>query len=120
MSHQPGFDPFPFPFHLLQRRGYESLDAVRAQAGARALFTVLKARRLSVSAENCRRILAVRDPDQLDRWVARAVTATSTKAALAAPKPRQQRARGAPARSATARSKQRASASPARQRRSDQ
>jgi hypothetical protein len=86
--------------NLLQRRGYENLDEVRAEGSAQgkiegkiengrdAVLAVLKARGLSVSEEERARILASDDPDELARWLMRAATAASTKAAIAAPKPR--------------------------------
>ena len=79
--------------NLLQRRGYESLDAVRAEAGAEGrlegsregLFAVLKARGLGVSAEERAQILAARELDLLQRWIAQATIAGTTADALAAP-----------------------------------
>jgi Uma2 family endonuclease len=93
--------------NLLQRRGYESLDAVRAEAAAKgqiegkiegkiegeiegeikgcrdALFAVLESRGLAVSEDERARILAARDPGVLARWVARAATAGTSAEALA-------------------------------------
>jgi Uma2 family endonuclease len=92
--------------NLLQRRGYESLDAVRAEAEAQgrlegelkggrdALFAVLRSRGLAVSDDERARILAARDPGVLTRWIARAATAGATAEALAARKaetPRERR-----------------------------
>ena len=78
--------------NLLQRRGYESLDAVRDEgkiANARtSVLAVLKARGLSVSEEERAHILASQDPDELARWLTRAATADSTKAVLSTRKPR--------------------------------
>jgi Uma2 family endonuclease len=88
--------------NLLQRRGYESLDAVRAEGeiegeieGQRkALFQVLKARGLSVSAAERSQIMAARDATVLGQWIAQAVRAGSTVEVLAAPKsPRPQKPR---------------------------
>jgi Putative restriction endonuclease len=80
--------------NLLQRQGYESLDAVRVEAGTRgategrraALFGVLHARGLAVSKEERARILAASDLDVLDRWIAQAAIADATEAALATSK----------------------------------
>jgi Uma2 family endonuclease len=67
--------------NLLQRRGYESLDHVRAEGRAEgkaeAVIAVLTARHLAPSAEQRALLLACRDPAVLDRWLALAVTATS-------------------------------------------
>ena len=83
--------------NLLQRRGYESLDAVRAEGkreggiegeikGRReSVLAVLKARGLAVSDEERAQILAARDVDVLDGWIVRATTAATTGKALAAP-----------------------------------
>jgi Uma2 family endonuclease len=83
--------------NLLQRRGYESLDAVRAEAEARgktegeldgrreALFAVLKARGLAVSEEDRARIVTAKHADALDRWIVQATSAGTTADALAAP-----------------------------------
>ena len=80
--------------NLLQRRGYASLEAVRAEGevqgkleGRRtAVLAVLEARRLAVSEGQRSQILASRDLDVLDRWLAGAAIAASTAEALAAPK----------------------------------
>jgi hypothetical protein len=97
--------------NLLQRRGYESLDAVRAEGeiegklkgqregeikgrregetkgkleGRRdSLLTVMAARGLAVSEAQRARILEAEDVEVLDRWLAQAVTAPSVEAALA-------------------------------------
>ena len=86
--------------NLLQRRGYESLDAVRAEAGAQgeikgqiegrrdALLAVLKARGLAVSEEDRAQIGAAGDLGLLDRWIVQAATAETTVAALGPPKKR--------------------------------
>jgi hypothetical protein len=88
--------------NLLQRRGYESLDAVRAEAHAQgklksklegeikalqdALFAVLGSRGLAVSEGERAQIAASRDPGALAAWVARAATAGTAADALASPK----------------------------------
>jgi Putative restriction endonuclease len=81
--------------NLLQRRGYESLDAVRTEGkleGSRegeikgrrdALLAVLAARGLAVSEAQRARILEAADVEVLDRWLVQAVTAKATEAALA-------------------------------------
>ena len=84
--------------NLLQRRGYESLEAALATAGAqgkiegkiegeleaarRAIFAVLKARGLEVSEPQRDQILAARDLALLDRWLVQAATASTTAKAL--------------------------------------
>jgi hypothetical protein len=81
--------------NLLQRRGYESLDAVRAEGklegklegelGGRrtSLLVVLAARGLAVSPAQLSRIVEAEDTAALDRWLLQAVTAPTTDAALA-------------------------------------
>ncbi|MCA9706770.1 MAG: Uma2 family endonuclease [Myxococcales bacterium] len=63
--------------NLLQRRGYETLDAVREEGReegrAQALLEVLRARGLPVEAATEARILAQRDPSVLSRWLGRAI-----------------------------------------------
>lgn len=73
--------------NLLQREGYESLDAVRDEGReegreegrdegrARAVLAVLAARSIAVPAEIAARILACRDAATLDGWLERAATA---------------------------------------------
>ena len=93
--------------NLLQRRGYESLDAVRSEGrtegrtegktegktegeleGRRgALLTFLGARGLAVSAEERARISAERDMIVLDRWIMKAATASTTEVVLGAEEP---------------------------------
>jgi hypothetical protein len=67
--------------NLLQREGYDSLEAVRdeGQAGGRAaaLLTVLDARGLPVIEQERERILACRDAAQLDEWLRRAISASA-------------------------------------------
>jgi hypothetical protein len=47
------------------------------EANARAVLTVLRARRVAVPDGACERILAEKDPVQLERWLQRASVATS-------------------------------------------
>lgn len=63
--------------NLLQRHGYESLDAVRHQAVADSILTVLDARGLDVDETTRERILASTDRDELRRWLERAASASS-------------------------------------------
>lgn len=84
--------------NLLQRRGYESLDAVRAEAEAQgeirgeikgrqeALFAVLGARGLAVSEAERAQILAAQELGELDQWIVRAATAGAVAEVLAAKK----------------------------------
>ncbi|MBI5479577.1 MAG: Uma2 family endonuclease [Deltaproteobacteria bacterium] len=81
--------------NLLQRRGYESLDQVRAEGEAEgkaegeakgkadALLAVFALRGLAVTEEQRGGVLACRDLRALDRWIARALTAASVAEALA-------------------------------------
>ena len=74
--------------NLLQRFGYDGLDAVRAESEAkgkakgkaegtaRAVVGVLEARGLVLSDEERKRVLACTDEDLLDRWVKRSGTIT--------------------------------------------
>ena len=63
--------------NLLQRRGYDSLEAVRAESEARgearALLTVLEARGVAVSEAERETILNCLDLEQLRVWLQRAV-----------------------------------------------
>lgn len=67
--------------NLLQRQGYEGLEAVRdegreqgrEQGRAQALLEVLRARGLWVDDGAESRILAERDPQVMGRWLARAI-----------------------------------------------
>lgn len=73
--------------NLLQREGYESLDAVRDEGRnegrdegrdegrAQALLMVLDARGVALSGAERARILGCRDTAQLDTWLRRAATA---------------------------------------------
>ena len=78
--------------NLLQRFGYDGLDAVRAESEAkgraegeakgkaegraRAVVDVLEARALVLSDEERKRVLACIDEDLLDRWLKRSATIT--------------------------------------------
>lgn len=70
--------------NLLQRQGYESLEAVRAEARsegqAKSILVVLEKRGLTVSAGQRRRVLACQDPQQLDRWLDRALQISTSEA----------------------------------------
>ena len=57
----------------------------RAEEAARALLTVLGARGFVVPDSVRERILAQRDPERLERWLARAAVAASITAALDEP-----------------------------------
>jgi hypothetical protein len=67
--------------NLLQRRGYDGLEAVRAEgrAGgkAEAVLALVDARKIQLSDEGRKRIAESRDVVELDRWLARVVTAAS-------------------------------------------
>jgi len=71
--------------NLLQRQGYESLDAVRTEGreegreqGARSLLrATIEARGWSLSVEQSARIEACRDLAQLSGWAVRVVTAAT-------------------------------------------
>ncbi len=71
--------------NLLQRHGFESLEAVqaesedrgRAEGKAETLLTVLEARGLKLTEEQRRRILATTDFSTLERWVRRAAVVSS-------------------------------------------
>ncbi|WP_129346167.1 hypothetical protein [Sorangium cellulosum] len=54
----------------------------RAEGRQEALMTLLRARGLSPSRDDEARIRACTDPAKLDRWIARAATATSVREAL--------------------------------------
>ncbi|HEY3356065.1 MAG TPA: hypothetical protein VGQ83_22625, partial [Polyangia bacterium] len=54
----------------------------QAEGKAQALLTILSARGLALAPAQRARILACRDLAQLDRWIARAVTAPSVAQAL--------------------------------------
>jgi Uma2 family endonuclease len=97
--------------NLLQRKGYENLDAVRAEGEARgraegeargraegrqeALLGLLAARGIHVAEEAEARIRATTDTATLDRWVARALTAASVDELLGDTKPKAVRKKAA-------------------------
>jgi hypothetical protein len=64
----------------IPRRG-EARGEVRAEVDAQ--LTVLSARGLAVSEADRERVRACAEPATLDRWIARAATATSVDEALA-------------------------------------
>ncbi|HEY3355295.1 MAG TPA: Uma2 family endonuclease [Polyangia bacterium] len=76
--------------NLLQRRGYESLEHLRAEGEAKgrtegraeALLAIFAARQFAVTDEERGRVLACRDLGLLERWITRAVTAASVAEAL--------------------------------------
>ncbi|MBI4700679.1 MAG: hypothetical protein HY744_05865 [Deltaproteobacteria bacterium] len=76
--------------NLLGRRGYASLDEVRAEgeakgraaALARAVLGVLAARGLAPSDEVRARILGCTDEATLERWVGRAAVESTAEAAV--------------------------------------
>ncbi len=76
--------------NLLQRRGYESVDAIRAESKIEerraSVLAVLEARGLAVSEVQRAQILAAQDIDLLALWLTGASLAASTAEALAAPK----------------------------------
>lgn len=55
-----------------------------AEGTAKAILTVLVARGLQVSEAIQQRVLGCKDPNTLDRWLARAATATSDADVIAA------------------------------------
>ena len=57
----------------------------RAEEAARAVLTVLQARGIAVPEEARARILAQKDPERLERWLRRAVTAPSLAEVLDEP-----------------------------------
>jgi hypothetical protein len=63
----------------------EGLTEGRAEGEARALLTALRARGIAVPEATRERILAQKDPDQLDRWLEKAVVATSLAEVLGEP-----------------------------------
>jgi hypothetical protein len=70
--------------NLLQRQGYRDLDEVRGEgreegktlATAKAILTVLAARGIELDEASSARLSACRETETLERWLARAVTAT--------------------------------------------
>lgn len=75
--------------NLLQRKGYASLEAVRAEGELRgridALLAVLAARGLPLSKAQRQAIEAAADKREIDAWIARAAVAASTEEVLAKP-----------------------------------
>jgi hypothetical protein len=57
----------------------------RAEEAARNLLTVLRARGIAVPDSIRERILAQKDPELLERWLEKAVVASSVNAILAEP-----------------------------------
>jgi Uma2 family endonuclease len=75
--------------NLLQREGYEDLEAVRGegreQGIAESVLALLEDRGLEVSGEVRERILTCRDHAQLRRWLLRAATAEAAADAVTEP-----------------------------------
>jgi hypothetical protein len=69
--------------NLLQRQGYESIDAIlaegRLQALKQALFEVVAARGFRLSAQHRGQVEACSDLDLLSQWLRRAATAAAAK-----------------------------------------
>jgi predicted transposase/invertase (TIGR01784 family) len=63
----------------------EGLREGRAEEAARAVLTVLRARGLEVSDTAREHILAEKDPERLERWLAKAVVAAAVAAVLDEP-----------------------------------
>ncbi len=61
--------------NLLQRRGYESLEAVRREGIAESIATLLAARGVALGEADRERIRACTDPDVLRRWLVKAAAA---------------------------------------------
>ena len=57
----------------------------RAEGEARALLTVLRARGMTVSSATRERILAEKNPSRLERWLKKALLATSLAQVLDEP-----------------------------------
>src|SRR3954471_6721863 len=57
----------------------------RTEEAARAVLTVLRARGLAVPDALRERILAQKDPEQLERWLAKAAVASSVTAVIDEP-----------------------------------
>jgi hypothetical protein len=68
--------------NLLQREGYESLEAVKLEAARSALRRVLARRKLPLSADDDARIEASAVLAELERWHDQAIDATSATEAL--------------------------------------
>jgi len=77
--------------NLLQTHGHGSIAEIeargkvegKAEGKAEAILTVLATRGITVSAEQAERIRGCRDPQTLDLWLRRAVTATAVDELLA-------------------------------------
>jgi hypothetical protein len=69
----------------LTRGRAEGREEGRAEEAARALLTVLRLRGLEVTAAARERILAQNDPERLERWLEKAVVASSVAAILDEP-----------------------------------
>jgi hypothetical protein len=68
--------------NLLQREGYESLEAVKLETARSALRRVLARRKLHLSAEDDARIEASTVLAELERWIEQAIDAASATEAL--------------------------------------
>lgn len=68
--------------NLLQRKGYESLDAVKAAGMQTALLRVLEARGVGVDEAARARIAGCDDVERLSRWIERAATGSDIGAIL--------------------------------------
>ncbi len=65
--------------NLLQRHGYENLDAVRAESTADSILILLESRNIEVGHEIRTRILACQDLKVLRRWLVRATAVASVE-----------------------------------------
>jgi hypothetical protein len=63
----------------------EGRNEGRAEEAARAVLTAFRVRRIAVSAAEQERILASKDPAQLERWLERAIVAASVAEVLDEP-----------------------------------
>jgi hypothetical protein len=63
--------------NLLQRQGYASLDAVRAEDWRQAILEIFASRGLTVEADVEARIAGCQDLELLRRWLRLAITAAS-------------------------------------------
>lgn len=63
--------------NLLQRRGYEDLEAVKALGAAESVLALLESRGMTVSDEARSRVLGCRDLDLLKSWLVRAASVGS-------------------------------------------
>lgn len=62
--------------NLLQRQGYEDLDAVRTEGVAQSVVTLLESRGLEPDEAAREKILGCKDNELLRRWLVRAATVT--------------------------------------------